>query len=134
MLNDKDQVGYGRPPKNAQFAKGQSGNPRGRPRGSRSLAAILRQAGNDRVTVTIGGKSTTLSKLEAIAMQMANQAAAGDPKAVHTFLHWMTKTSDAEAALDPGVAVPDESDSRMMAQLMRRLKRLKPEGNEAESP
>ena len=34
MSNDNDdyEVGYGRPPKSGQFKKGQSGNPKGRPR------------------------------------------------------------------------------------------------------
>ncbi len=133
MAGDDYRVGYGRPPKKTQFEKGHSGNPSGRPKGSRSLAAILRQAGNERVTVTSSGQTKTLSKLEAIAIQMANKAAAGDPKAIHTFLYWMTKTSDAEAALDPGSAPPDESDAKMMAQLLKRMKRLKADGDETSS-
>ena len=34
-------VGYGRPPKATQFAPGKSGNPRGRPKGSRTLKLLL---------------------------------------------------------------------------------------------
>jgi hypothetical protein len=34
------QVGYGRPPQHTRFPKGQSGNPKGRPKGSRALASI----------------------------------------------------------------------------------------------
>jgi hypothetical protein len=34
MAHDNDGVGYGRPPKQHQFKKGQSGNPRGRPKKS----------------------------------------------------------------------------------------------------
>lgn len=30
-----EEVGYGRPPKSTRFKKGQSGNPRGRPRNRR---------------------------------------------------------------------------------------------------
>jgi hypothetical protein len=36
-------VGYGRPPAATRFKPGQSGNPKGRPRG-RSLTTILRQS------------------------------------------------------------------------------------------
>jgi hypothetical protein len=31
-MSDDDTVGFGRPPKRSQWTKGQSGNPRGRPR------------------------------------------------------------------------------------------------------
>ena len=34
-------VGYGRPPKASQFAAGKSGNPKGRPKDSRSVGAVL---------------------------------------------------------------------------------------------
>lgn len=63
-----------------------------------------------------------MSKLEAIAIQLANKAAAGDPKAVHTLLYWMTRTSEAEAGIDPDSARPDENDARMMAKLLKRLR------------
>ena len=37
-------VGYGKPPVNTRFRKGQSGNPHGRPRGARSASTILNAA------------------------------------------------------------------------------------------
>jgi hypothetical protein len=117
-----DEVGYGKPPKKNRFAKGKSGNPKGRPKGSKSVASILEQAVRERVSVTIGGETTIMSKLEATAIQMANKAAAGDPKAVHTLLYWLAKTSEAEPAIDPGASRPDENDAKMMATILKRLR------------
>jgi hypothetical protein len=38
-------VGHGRPPKATQFAPGKSGNPRGRPRGSRTTTLSYQRGG-----------------------------------------------------------------------------------------
>ena len=38
-----EAVGYGRPPKASRFKPGVSGNPRGRPKGTKNIAAILEE-------------------------------------------------------------------------------------------
>jgi hypothetical protein len=45
MPTDSDYpVGYGRPPRQTRFRKGQSGNPVGRPRGAQNLATLIGKA------------------------------------------------------------------------------------------
>ena len=34
-------VGFGKPPRRTRFCKGQSGNPKGRPRGAKNLATLM---------------------------------------------------------------------------------------------
>ena len=70
-------VGYGRPPKEHQFAKGQSGNPAGRAKGSQNFDTALRKALNERVVATIDGQRMEIPKYQAIASQLVNQAASG---------------------------------------------------------
>ena len=40
-MKSGSDVGYGKPPKNTRFTKGVSGNPHGRPKGSRNVAAVF---------------------------------------------------------------------------------------------
>jgi Family of unknown function (DUF5681) len=68
-------VGYGRPPVNRQFKPGQSGNPRGRPKGSKNLATMLAEALSRPVTVRDKkGKARTLTKQEVMIEGMTNKA------------------------------------------------------------
>lgn len=70
-------VGYGRPPKEHQFSKGQSGNPTGRTKGSQNFDTALRKALNERVVATIDGRRTEVPKFQLIVSQLVNQAAGG---------------------------------------------------------
>jgi hypothetical protein len=46
------------------------------------------EAAHDQVSATIGGKTRTISKLQATAMQLATKAASGDQAAIDKFLDW----------------------------------------------
>jgi hypothetical protein len=59
--------GYGDPPRHSQFKKGKSGNPGGRPKGSRSFASALRAEGDELVTLTINGKKVRRTKRQLAA-------------------------------------------------------------------
>ena len=79
---DEYPVGYGKPPRTTQFVKGRSGNPRGRPKGTKNFATVIQQELRARVEISENGKRRTISKREAIAKQIVNKAASGDPKAI----------------------------------------------------
>lgn len=76
--------GYRKPPSETQFKAGMSGNPAGRPKGSRNVKTIIEKELSDKITVTANGRSQRLSKGEIAVRQLVNQAAAGDPKALQT--------------------------------------------------
>jgi hypothetical protein len=77
-----EEVGYGKPPKSTRFKKGQSGNPKGRPKEARNLATIVAEVCRERVRVkSENGKYYYMTKMEAIMKQLTNQAAKGDIKA-----------------------------------------------------
>lgn len=75
-------VGYGKPPQDSRFKKGRSGNPTGRPKGTRNLETMLERAFQEKVIVTERGKSKKMTKIEVAIRQQMNKAAAGDPKAL----------------------------------------------------
>jgi hypothetical protein len=64
---------YRNPPLHTRFKKGQSGNPRGRPR--KNLAALLAAALNEKVTATVDGTRKQVSKREAVITQLVNKSA-----------------------------------------------------------
>jgi hypothetical protein len=68
--------GYCSPPKHSQFRKGQSGNPKGRPKGSSSFKADLIENGKQH---TITTQKAVLASLTAAALQ-------NDIKAVNVLL------------------------------------------------
>lgn len=74
-------VGYCNPPKHTRFRKGQSGNPKGRPRGTLNMATVLERTLRERVVINENGKRKTITKLEAAVKQLTNKAASGDMKA-----------------------------------------------------
>jgi hypothetical protein len=69
------EVGYSKPPASGRFAKGQSGNPKGRPKGSKNLATIVLRESRQTVRVNGPRGARSVTKLEATVMQLVNKAA-----------------------------------------------------------
>ena len=70
------EVGYGKPPKKTQFKPGQSGNPKGRTKGSKNgIYAYIQRELNSSITLTDGSKIT---KEQGFARQLTNKALRGD--------------------------------------------------------
>src|ERR1700687_1673760 len=74
-------IGYKKPPRHTQFKPGQSGNVKGRPKGTKNFATVLDKELRTKIEVTENGKRKKISKRDAIVKQTVNKAAAGDPKA-----------------------------------------------------
>jgi Family of unknown function (DUF5681) len=66
------EVGYGRPPRHSRFKPGQSGNPKGRPKGSKSLKTLLEGALSLPITITECGVPRTITGA-ALPMQRASR-------------------------------------------------------------
>jgi hypothetical protein len=85
--NERDyEVGYGKPPRHTRFRKGQSGNPRGRPKEAKNLATLLKEALNERVIVAENGGRRKITMREAIIRQLVKRSATADLRATKILL------------------------------------------------
>lgn len=79
------EVGYGKPPKASQFRKGQSGNPRGRPRRRPSLAEAALQQLYRYVSVR-GEPGKKVLGIDALVQNLAALAIQGNMRAFRMLL------------------------------------------------
>jgi Family of unknown function (DUF5681) len=116
------EVGYGKPPRHTRFGKGQSGNPRGRPAGSKNLKTLLSKALNQPVVITEDGGRRKISKREAIITQLVNRSAKADLRAIKILLDIVRDIErQSEAAISPETSSFSAADEKVMAQLRKRL-------------
>src|ERR687890_2610739 len=106
MSEDKD-VSYGRPPRRTRFRPGQSGNPRGRPKGARSTGTIVTSVLNKKVSLTSASQRRQVPLKEAIVLRMAEAALKGDLKAAAALFGLAERAAEA-AEMEPALTPQDE--------------------------
>jgi hypothetical protein len=79
-------VGYGRPPTSSQFKRGQSGNPKGRPKGARNASSMASDELERALNVKEKGKWRKTTVRKAAYRRLAEKAVAGDVKALDFLL------------------------------------------------
>jgi len=84
--NDDYEVGYGKPPAQSRWKKGQSGNPSGRPKASRGLKADLHAELISRMEIQMNGKRISGTKQQLMLKTLTARAAAGDVRAIKTLI------------------------------------------------
>jgi len=80
-------IGYGKPPANHRFKKGQSGNPKGRPKSPEGISISEVLDAKQR-----GKNGEVISSREAIVIRLFNDAMKGQQKAFSKFLFYMNKS------------------------------------------
>ena len=83
------EVGYGKPPAAHRFQKGRSGNAGGRPRRSRSIAVLLREALEKQIRVTENGQQRTVTTKEAFVAKLIAGAIKGSQRDTRDLLRML---------------------------------------------
>lgn len=126
-MSEEYVVGYGRPPKERQFTKGQSGNPAGRPRGSKSIATMFNQITRELINIKENGRTKTVTRLEAVLHRMTNEALSGNPRVMREFVQ-LSRAFEEVERIDEGQAVTSEREAVVLGNLMKRMKRINESG------
>ena len=119
--NSNDQVGYGRPPAKSQFKKGTSGNPRGRPKHSKNMKTIIREALTAPVTVREGERTRRVPKIEGIVLRQVEAALKGDEKAAITALKMAQQVGLLEETVGAEMLELSSQENLMVNEALARL-------------
>ena len=110
------EVGYGKPPVNTRFKPGQSGNLKGRPRGSKGFNALMRRALSETIPVREDGQLRQMTRHEVIIKSWIARALKGDARSIDRLLPFMQQ-------LDPDIT------ERIKIELVFVDPKNKPDGN-----
>lgn len=127
--NDEYSVGYGRPPQHTRFQPGRSGNPKGRPKGSKNFNTVFAEELAQPVTLIENGKRKRMPKSRALAKQTINRALGNDTKATAMIFDQIRRSEGAGEAPVAVVEVGLPENKLVVESIVRRI-RLATEADE----
>lgn len=113
------ECGYMKPPKSGQFRAGQSGNPKGRPKGSKNTYKLLDEILNEKVQIVKNGNPIKIPKKLAMLLQAANKAAKGDLKALQILIPLMIEADNKNEELAKVAATIRQDDMTIVKQFLK---------------
>lgn len=101
------EIGYGKPPKQTRFKAGQSGNPKGRPKGVRNFKTDLRATLRAPVKLMSGGRPRKVSTQKAMLLRLREKALGGDSRALDRLILLAQAYNNEELTAATGLACND---------------------------
>jgi hypothetical protein len=99
-MSDDDKpydVGYGKPPPEHQFKPGQSGNPKGRPKGTGNIYKLIAKHAAKKVTVVENGAEKKMAKIDVVISAMFNKGSKGDVSAARLLTNMIAVAAQMSA-------------------------------------
>ena len=124
------QVGYGKPPKHTQFKPGNRANPKGRPRGTKSIPKITERLLGERVKYRHEGKLRRATYREVYILGLRQDALKGDRKALELLLKLdpaMKETANDEEVASASAELSPQDQALVLSYLRRRGPKPEPE-------
>lgn len=119
--SDRDyEVGKGKTPEHTRFKPGQSGNPKGRPKGSRNFETLFEEAMSSRLTVNRNGKRQKITTRQAVILKLAEQGLGGEKQALFKLVD-LLRAHD-EKAVEQAVEELSTEDADILERYLSRRK------------
>lgn len=118
-MSDDYEIGYGRPPKHTRFKKGQSGNPKGRPKGQRNFKTDVMETLKAPVHLKESGRPRTVSTQKAGLLRLREKALSGDVRALDRLLE-LARTYNDEDLRDAAAETLAPSDQAIVEAFLER--------------
>ena len=118
------EIGYQKPPQATRYKKGQSGNPKGRPKGTRNLKSDLLDELQERVLIREGASSTQVSKQRAIIKRLIAKSINGDTRSMNIALNLMLRVLEPYFEDDPGEPLGEQEREILETLQVRLAQRL----------
>ena len=125
-MTEDANPGYGKPPKDHRFKRGESGNPHGRPKGSRNIRTDLTELMKRKVAVRENGRPRRISRQEAMLLSLYDKALRGDVRAATNIINMMLEIDPAARAEVAPEGALSETDKEILADFLRRHQPITP--------
>jgi len=119
------KVGYGSPPEQSRFRKGQSGNPYGRPKRPAQFGDDLMAELAEVIQITEAGKVKRITKQRALIKALTAGGIKGNARAASLLMGWCAKVIEADPGVSAEAAALGAEDRKIVEDYLERQVQLR---------